>query len=147
MSPLSNKDLEDQTFYAIDEKWMDIWRSFHSSRHFPALSERPGPLMNSSLRCKHGFCLLSDELRMISDNHCPKEAVVLGPSGDGLPRPYLVTALQWNSLNEFYGTEVSAKSEENPEDEQENISPFSVRLRANAEGQLVLGPLSMYGVH
>lgn len=163
LAPLSDSELKNSTFYAVDDRWMNTWRAFHASKTLPTLSQRAGPLSNLSLRCEHGLCLLSDKLRNIAEGCTPGEALVVGPMGDGLPQPELVTETQWNALNEFYGPDADdGEEDEGGEDEEEfdeeeekkkkkeregdmeveqvRVPPFSVSVRANAEGQFVWSP-------
>ena len=74
--------------------------------------------------------------------------MVLGPLGDGLPQPELITETQWQSLNEFYGPEADTNRAQADEDSDVEIEqvvrapPFTVSLAANAEGHFVWGPAS-----
>jgi hypothetical protein len=131
---------------------MAAWRAFHvDKQQATTLSARPAPITNSSLRCEHGLCLLSDRLCGISEGMCPGEGITVGALGDGLPSPTLVTEKQWASLLQFYGPEAAAKQAQEQKEGVEVVvaendssssskDPFTISVAADEDGKFQWSP-------
>jgi hypothetical protein len=64
--PLSNRC---NGFYLIESKWMESWRNYIKDVN----TERPKPISNKSLRCKHNKVLMPDVYWKIEEGIAPKD--------------------------------------------------------------------------